>query len=399
MISKLSIRDLEDVTYRGRVVFVRVDFNVPIKDGVITDDTRVRAALPTINYLRESGARLVLASHLGRPKGKVVPELSLKPVAEHLSELLGIEVKFASDCVGEEVDRMKEELRDGDILVLENLRFHAEEKKNDPEFARALANGVDIYVNDAFGTAHRAHASTYGMAIHFDIRLAGLLMAKEIEALSKVRENPDKPFIVVLGGAKVADKIEIIQNLMPKADKFLIGGGMAYTFLKALGHEIGNSLLDEGHLNLVKGFMDEAPDKFLLPIDHIVTDKLEGGEVKEISEQDIPDGWMGVDIGPKTIELYRKALPEKGTIFWNGPMGVFEIEQFSRGTVEMAKAIAQATQKGAYSVTGGGDTVSAIHKAGLKNSDFSHVSTGGGATLEFLAGKELPAISVLSDKN
>ncbi len=399
MISKLAVNDLEDHAYTGRVVFVRVDFNVPIKNGKITDDTRIKAALPTINYLRERGARLVLASHLGRPKGKVVPELSLKPVAEHLSAVLGVDVKFADDCVGEKVDRMKSELKDGEILVLENLRFHAEEKKNDPEFAKALSNGVDIYVNDAFGTAHRAHASTYGMAVHFDIRLAGLLMARELEVLSKVRENPASPFVIVLGGAKVADKIGIIQNLLPRADKFLIGGGMAYTFLKALGHKIGKSLLDEEHLELVKKFMSRDSEKFLLPVDHIVTDNIENGEIREISERDIPDGWIGVDIGPKTIELYKNALPNTGTIFWNGPMGIFERDEFARGTVEIAKSIADSTAKGAFSVTGGGDTVSAIHKAGLESGLFSHVSTGGGATLEFLAGKELPAVSVLSDKN
>ncbi len=399
MIRKLAINDLEDSAYAGRVVFVRVDFNVPIKDGEIKDDTRIRAALPTINYLRERNARLVLASHLGRPKGKVVPELSLKPVAEHLGKLLGIEVRFAPDCVGEEVDRMKSELKDGEILLLENLRFHAEEKKNDPEFAKALANNINIYVNDAFGTAHRAHASTYGMAQYFDLRLAGLLMAKEISVLSKVRENPEKPFIVILGGAKVADKIGIIQNLLPKADKFIIGGGMAYTFLKAKGIAIGNSLLDEEHVELVRGFLQEEPDKFLLPVDHVVAERIEADAETKIVGPDIPNGWIGVDIGPETIKLYREAIPSEGTIFWNGPMGVFEIEAFAKGTVEIARAVADATAKGAYSVTGGGDTVSAIHKAGLKDSDFSHVSTGGGATLEFLAGKELPAIEVLNDKN
>ncbi len=399
MIKKLAINDIEDHAYAGRTIFIRVDFNVPLKDGVIKDDTRIRAALPTINYLRERGGKLVLASHLGRPKGKVVPELSLKPVAEHLSNLIGAEVKFAPDCVGEEVEKLKSELKDGEILLLENLRFHAEEKKNDPDFARALAEGIDIYVNDAFGTAHRAHASTYGIAQFIDLRLAGLLMARELEALSRVRENPERPFVVVLGGAKVADKIGIISNLLPRADKFIIGGGMAYTFLKAKGVAIGNSLLDEEHLELVKGFLNSHGDKFLLPVDHLVAKSIEEGAETKIVGQDIPNGWIGVDIGPETIKNYAQAIPESGTVFWNGPMGVFEIDSFAKGTIELAKAIASATSSGLYSVTGGGDTVSAIHKAGLKDSDFSHVSTGGGATLEFLAGKELPAVEVLNDKN
>jgi len=397
-INKLTVKDLDDAAYQGKLIFVRVDFNVPIKDGEIKDDTRIKAALPTIKYLMERGAKLILASHLGRPKGKVKPELSLKPVALRLSQLLGKQVAFVDDCVGPQVDDAKSKLKNGDVLLLENLRFHKEERKNDPDFAAELAKGVSIYVNDAFGTAHRAHASTYGIAQFVDLRLAGLLIAKELEALSKVRENPEKPFVVVLGGAKVADKLGVIQNLMDKADKFLIGGGMAYTFLKAKGVSIGNSLLDEEHLEMVKSFMEKSPEKFVLPIDHLVADKIDETASAEVVDGEIPEGLMGVDIGPKTIKRFCSEIPSGGTVFWNGPMGVFEIDKFAQGTIKIAKAIADATKTGCTTVTGGGDTVSAIHKAGLKDSDFSHVSTGGGATLEFLAGEELPGIEILSDK-
>ena len=397
-INKLTVKDLDDAAYQGKLIFVRVDFNVPIKDGEIKDDTRIKAALPTIKYLMERGAKLILASHLGRPKGEVKPELSLKPVALRLSQLLGKQVAFVDDCVGPQVDDAKSKLKNGDVLLLENLRFHKEERKNDPDFAAELAKGVSIYVNDAFGTAHRAHASIYGISQFVDLRLAGLLIAKELEALSKVRENPEKPFVVVLGGAKVADKLGVIQNLMDKADKFLIGGGMAYTFLKAKGVSIGNSLLDEEHLEMVKSFMEKSPEKFVLPIDHLVADKIDETASAEVVDGEIPEGLMGVDIGPKTIERFCSELPSGGTVFWNGPMGVFEIDKFAQGTIKIAKAIADATKTGCTTVTGGGDTVSAIHKSGLKDSDFSHVSTGGGATLEFLAGKELPGIEILSDK-
>ncbi len=395
---KLSIKDLPDSTYKGKRVFVRVDFNVPIKGGVIQDDTRIRAAMPTIEYLVGRGARLILASHLGRPKGKKIPELSLEPVAHHLSKLLGKEVKFSPDCTNA-APEIVSRLQDGEIVLLENLRFNPGEEANDRSFAETLASLADIYVNDAFGTAHRAHASTYGMAEFFDLRLAGLLMAREIEFLTKVRDNPDKPFVVILGGAKVKDKIGVISNLVTKADVFLIGGGMSYTFLKAAGREIGNSLFDEKHFEQVKDLLSSYGEKIKLPVDHIAVKEVVKGAQKKYFEGDIEKGWIGVDIGEKTVELYRSFLKGEGMIFWNGPLGVFEIEDFAHGTMEIAKAVKEACDKGARVVIGGGDTVSAIHRAGIKDEELTHVSTGGGATLEFLAGIELPGIKVLTDKN
>ena len=395
---KLSIKDVPDSTFEGKRVFVRVDFNVPIKGGVIQDDTRIRAALPTIEYLRGRGARLILASHLGRPKGNRIPELSLEPVATHLSKLIKQEVKFAPDCTNA-APEIVSRLQNGEVVLLENLRFNPGEEANDESFARTLASLADVYVNDAFGTAHRAHASTYGMAQFFDLRLAGLLMAKEIEFLTKVRDNPDKPFVVILGGAKVKDKIGVISNLVDKADTFLIGGGMSYTFLKAAGKEIGNSLFDEKHFEKVKELLGKYSEKIKLPVDHFAVKEITAGAEKKYFEGGIERGWIGVDIGPKTIEAYKNAIKPEGMIFWNGPMGVFEIDDFAAGTVEIAKAVRDACKGGAKVIIGGGDTVSAIHKAGIKDEELTHVSTGGGATLEFLAGVELPGIKVLSDKN
>ena len=393
---KLTILDLEDSFFKGKRVFVRVDFNVPIKDGKIQDDTRIRKALPTITYLLDREARVILASHLGRPKGERKPELSLRPVAEHLSKILKKEVKFVDDCVGNKVQNAVRALKNGEVILLENLRFYTEETKNDENFSRQLAALCDVYVNDAFGTAHRKHASTYGMAQFVEKRVAGILIKRELEALTKVRENPEKPFVVVLGGAKVKDKIEIIENLLPKADRFLIGGGMAYTFLKARGSSIGNSILDEESLNKVSEFLKS--EKILLPIDHVAVSEIsENAEIK-IIKGDIEEGLIGVDIGPETLKLYTENIPDRGTLFWNGPMGVFEIDKFSKGSIGIAQAIKEATSKGLYTVIGGGDTVSAIHKAGLEDEDFSHVSTGGGATLEFLAGINLPGIEMLEDK-
>ncbi|RKY98661.1 MAG: phosphoglycerate kinase [Candidatus Hydrothermota bacterium] len=393
---KLTILDLEDSFFKGKRVFVRVDFNVPIKDGKIQDDTRIRKALPTITYLLDREARVILASHLGRPKGERKPELSLRPVAEHLSKILKKEVKFVDDCVGNKVQNAVRALKNGEVILLENLRFYTEETKNDENFSRQLAALCDVYVNDAFGTAHRKHASTYGMAQFVEKRVAGILIKRELEALTKVRENPEKPFVVVLGGAKVKDKIEIIENLLPKADRFLIGGGMAYTFLKARGSSIGNSILDEESLNKVSEFLKS--EKILLPIDHVAVSEIsENAEIK-IIKGDIEEGLIGVDIGPETLKLYTENIPDHGTLFWNGPMGVFEIDKFSKGSIGIAQAIKEATSKGLYTVIGGGDTVSAIHKAGLEDEDFSHVSTGGGATLEFLAGINLPGIEMLEDK-
>ena len=393
---KLTILDLEDSFFKGKRVFVRVDFNVPIKDGKIQDDTRIRKALPTITYLLDREARVILASHLGRPKGERKPELSLRPVAEHLSKILKKEVKFVDDCVGNKVQNAVRALKNGEVILLENLRFYTEETKNDENFSRQLAALCDVYVNDAFGTAHRKHASTYGMAQFVEKRVAGILIKRELEALTKVRENPEKPFVVVLGGAKVKDKIEIIENLLPKANRFLIGGGMAYTFLKARGSSIGNSILDEESLNKVSEFLKS--EKILLPIDHVAVSEIsENAEIK-IIKGDIEEGLIGVDIGPETLKLYAENIPDHGTLFWNGPMGVFEIDKFSKGSIGIAQAIKEATSKGLYTVIGGGDTVSAIHKAGLEDEDFSHVSTGGGATLEFLAGINLPGIEMLEDK-
>jgi len=393
---KLTILDLEDSFFRGKRVFVRVDFNVPIKEGKIQDDTRIRKVLPTITYLLDREARVILASHLGRPRGERKPELSLRPVAEHLSKILKKEVKFIDDCVGNKVENAVKALKDGEVILLENLRFHTEETENDENFSRQLAALCDVYVNDAFGTAHRKHASTYGMAQFVEKRVAGILIKRELEALTKVRENPEKPFIVILGGAKVKDKIGVIENLLPKADRFLIGGGMAYTFLKARGLSIGNSILDEESLNKVSEFLKSK--KIMLPIDHVVVSEISENTEIKIIRGDIEEGLIGVDIGPETLKLYTENIPDHGTLFWNGPMGVFEIDKFSKGSIGIAQAIKEATSKGLYTVIGGGDTVSAIHKAGLEDEDFSHVSTGGGATLEFLAGINLPGIEILEDK-
>ncbi len=395
---KLSIKDVPDSTFAGKRVFVRVDFNVPIKGGEIQDDTRIRAALPTVEYLLGRGARLILASHLGRPKGQRIPELSLEPVADYLSRLLKKEIKFSPDCLNA-APEIVSRLQDGEIVLLENLRFNPGEEANDPSFARALASLADVYVNDAFGTAHRAHASTYGMAQYFDLRLAGLLMAREIEFLTKVRENPDKPFVVILGGAKVKDKIGVISNLVDKADMFLIGGGMSYTFLKASGKKIGNSLFDEKHYEKVRDLLRKHGESIKLPVDHVAVKEIIAGAEKRIFKGEIENGWIGVDIGPETVELYKSLLQGKGMIFWNGPMGVFEIDDFAVGTVKIAETVRSVCKEGTKVVIGGGDTVSAIHKAGIKDDELTHVSTGGGATLEFLAGIDLPGIRVLSNKN
>lgn len=397
MIRKKTIEDVEKDFFAGRKVFVRVDFNVPIKNGLIQDDARIVAALPTINYLMERDAKIILASHLGRPKGERLPEFSLQPVAERLSQLLNKKVYFAPDCVGESVKELINSLKERDILLLENLRFHNGEEKNDPEFSKELASLADIYVNDAFGAAHRRHASCHQMALNFEVKLAGLLMKKELEFLTKVRDNPERPSLVILGGAKVKDKIGVIENLMEKVDQFLIGGGMAYTFLKAKGLSIGSSLFDEGNFNKVKTLIEKNPEKFILPEDHLVVKEVKEGATSRTVKGGIEDGWIGVDIGPQTIKKFKSSLKGKGTLFWNGPLGVFEIDNFSKGTVEMALAIKEETKRGVLTVTGGGDTLSAMKKVGLTESDISHASTGGGATLEFLAGLELPGVQVLTD--
>jgi phosphoglycerate kinase len=387
---KLSVRDLD---LKNKTVFIRVDFNVPLGPGgkQITSDKRIRASLPTIRYALEQGAGLILASHLGRPKGKPNPEMSLKPVAQRLAELLGKEVKMAPDCVGPEVEKMRP--KPGEVLLLENLRYHAEEEKNDPGFSKQLAALCDVYVNDAFGSAHRAHASTVGMIRFVPQAAAGLLMDKELEYLNKATRNPEQPCIAILGGAKVSDKIEVIENLMKIVDQILIGGAMAYTFLKALGKPVGKSLVEEDKVDLAKGLLARAGGKLVLPTDHVVASELKAGaENRVVSE--IPDGTMAVDIGPVTAEAYAAAIAKAKTIIWNGPMGVFEMPPFDRGTVAVAKAVAAS---GAVSVVGGGDSEKAVKSAGVADK-ISHISTGGGASLEFLAGIELPGVAALTEK-
>ena len=385
--SALSIRDVD---LRGKRVFMRVDFNVPLAGGgkEITSDKRIRASLPSIQYALDHGAALILASHLGRPKGKPNPEMSLKPVAERLSQLLGKPVAMAPDCVGPSVEALLP--KPGEVLLLENLRFHPEEEKNDPEFSKQLAQLCDVYVNDAFGSAHRAHASTVGMVAYVKEAAAGLLMDKELEYLGKAVKNPARPCAALLGGAKVSDKIEVIQNLMRVVDRLMIGGAMAYTFLRARGESIGKSLVEEDKIGLAGELMKEAGEKLMLPLDHVVAAELKAGVPTQIAAR-VPGGMMGLDIGPKTVEAYSKIINGAKTIIWNGPMGVFETPPFDRGTVALAKAVASS---GAISVVGGGDSEKAIKSAGVADK-ISHISTGGGASLEFLAGIELPGVKAL----
>jgi len=386
--SKLSIRDLP---LHGNRVFMRVDFNVPLEGGRVMDDTRIRETLPTIEYALRHGARLILASHLGRPKGKPNPEMSLKPVAARLSELLGKPVKMAPDCIGAEVAAMKP--APGEVLLLENLRYHAEEEKDAPEFSKQLASFADVYVNDAFGSAHRAHASTVGMIQFMPKAAAGLLMDKELEWLGKATTNPDRPCIAILGGAKVSDKIEVIQNLLKFADKLLIGGAMAYTFMRAQGKTTGKSLVEEDKIDLAKELLASSGAKLLLPVDHIVVAELKEGAPFDVVT-DIPADKMGVDIGPQTVAAFETEIAKSKTIIWNGPMGVFEKPPFDKGTVALAKAVAAS---GAVSVVGGGDSEKAIKSAGVSDK-ITHISTGGGASLEFLSGIELPGVAALTDK-
>ena len=393
---KLSVRDLD---LKGKRVFMRVDFNVPLNDAsVITDDTRIRASLPTIQHIMDHGGRLILASHLGRPKGKVNPKMSLKPAATRLSELLGKPVAFATDCVGPEAEKPAAALQNGDVLLLENVRFHPEEEKNDPEFAKKLAALAEVYVDDAFGSAHRAHASTEGITHFLSPCAAGFLMDKELEYLSKAVEKPERPYVAIVGGAKVSDKIELLQNLMKFADSVLIGGAMAYTFLKAQGIDVGNSRVEEDKLDLARDllqFAERRSIEFHLPKDHIVAEKLDASAAPELVKTlQIPAGRMGLDIGPETRAAYAAEIARAKTIVWNGPMGVFEIDQFAEGTLAVAKAVAEST---AVSIVGGGDSVAAVKKAKLE-SKISHISTGGGASLEFLSGLKLPGVEALTDR-
>jgi phosphoglycerate kinase len=393
-------KTVQDLQLQGRRVLIRVDFNVPIKEGKIGDDTRIRSSLPTIQYALEHGARtVILCSHLGRPKGKPDPQYSLKPVAEHLSSLLKRPVVFAEDCIGEPAKQAIERAGPGGVILLENLRFHPEEEKNDPAFSAELAALADVYVNDAFGSAHRAHASTVGVVSHVKEAAAGLLMAAELEHLGRVLEHPDHPFVAILGGAKVSDKLEVIQNLVPRVDALLIGGAMAYTFLKARNVPVGKSLVEADLLDAARDVEARAKARGLrleLPVDHVVAPKLEAGapaETLDVGDPAIGDR-MGLDIGPKTTATYRSVITGAKTVIWNGPMGVFEIDAFAKGTMEVAKAVAEV--KGT-TVIGGGDSIAAVAKAGVTDR-ITHISTGGGASLEFLGGRELPGVAALPDR-
>jgi phosphoglycerate kinase len=397
--NKLTINDLD---LRGKRVFIRVDFNVPLKDGAVTDDTRIRETLPTLRLAIEKGGRLVLASHLGRPKGGPDPKFSVRPAAKKLEELLGKPVAFALDCVGPGAEGQSKALRDGEVLVLENVRFHAEEEKNDETFSKQLAALCDgLFVCDAFGSAHRAHASVVGITRFVKQSAAGLLMEKELAYLGKAVSNPARPFVAILGGAKVSDKIEVVENLMKIADAMLIGGGMAYTFLKADGQPIGKSLVEDDKLELARRLRDEARQRrfaLLLPVDHVVGAEFKADTATQtVSVSATPNDWMGLDIGPKTIDTYRQKIAGAKTIVWNGPMGVFEMPAFAKGTLEVAKAVAAATTAGATSIVGGGDSVAAVHQSGVADK-ISHISTGGGAALEFLGGRKLPGVEALTNK-
>ena len=401
---KLSIRDLD---LHGKHVLIRVDFNVPIKDSVVEDDTRIRAAIPTINYATAQGGRVILASHLGRPKGQRVDKYSLRPVATHLSQLLGKPVEFAEDCIGEAAQAAVKLIHDGGVILLENLRFHHEEEENDEDFARQLASLCDVYVNDAFGAAHRAHASTAGITKFVKQSAAGLLMEKELDYLGHVIQNPAHPFVAILGGAKVSDKIPVINALIDrKVDRLLIGGAMAYTFLKAEGFTVGKSLFENDQLptaSQIRRRCEQANVELLLPTDHQVVDSYEPVKGSQIVAKTIPieftnAGHAGMDIGVETVAHFANALKDAKTIIWNGPMGVFEEPPFDQGTIGIAHAVADAADGGATVIVGGGDSVAAVTKAGVADR-ITHISTGGGATLEFLAGKELPGVVALTDKN
>jgi phosphoglycerate kinase len=397
--NKLTI---EDIDLKGKRVLMRVDFNVPLEGGRVANDTRIRAALPTINYIINAGGKLILMSHLGRPKGKRLPEMSLKPCVTVLNSLLGKNVRFADDCIGEAAEKAVASLGEGDILLLENLRFHQEETDNDPEFAAKLAKLGDVYVNDAFGTAHRAHASTEGITHYLDQCAAGFLMMKELTYLGGVMADPQKPFVAILGGAKISGKIDILSNLLPRVDKIIIGGGMTYTFFKAQGKQIGKSLLEEDKISLARELLGQGAGKIILPVDCMVTDVFDFdarkvGALAAVAADAIPADKFSLDIGPQTIAKFQSILHNAKTVVWNGPMGVFEIEATAKGTYAVAKALADATANGATTVIGGGDSAAAIDKAGLADS-VSHVSTGGGASLEFMEGKVLPGVAALTDK-
>lgn len=390
----MDLPRIETLDVKDKRVFLRVDFNVPLENGAVTDDTRIRKTLPTIEILLNRGAKLIIGSHLGRPKGEVNPKYSLKPVKDRFQEILNREVQFSEQLTGAEPEKMSNELKEGEVLLLENLRFHPGEEKNDPEFAKSLSQLADIYINDAFGTAHRAHASTEGVTKHLP-SYAGTLMYREIEVLSDILSKPDKPFVAIIGGAKVSSKIQILSHLMSKVDSMLIGGGMAYTFLKSRAVPIGSSLLEKEFEIQAYQIMDKAGYSnidFQLPIDHIIADSFsEKAKSKSVDKMGILDGWMGMDIGPKTIASFEKVIKNAGTVFWNGPMGVFEMDKFSAGTIQIAKILAKCDAK---TVVGGGDSIAAINKAGVEDK-ITHISTGGGASLEFMEGKTLPGVAAL----
>lgn len=394
----MNKKTIDQIDVRGKRVLMRVDFNVPLDEsGQVTDDTRIVAALPSIKKIVADGGKLILMSHLGRPKGKPVDSMRLGPAAKRLSDLLAMPVQMAPDCVGTEVEKLVAAMKPGGVALLENLRFYKEEEANDPAFAEKLAQLGDVYVNDAFGTAHRAHASTEGVTRHIDTCVAGYLMEKEIEYLSKTLEAPKKPFVAILGGAKISGKIDVIENLLPKVDSLLIGGAMSYTLLLAKGVQVGKSLVEPDKLDVAKAVLEKAKKagvNFLLPVDHVVAEKVEAGAAsKVVSEDGIPADWCGVDIGPKTIAAYSQLIAAAQTVIWNGPMGVFEIPEFSKGTFAVAKALADSA---ATTVIGGGDSVSAVNKAGVADK-ITHISTGGGASLELMEGKALPGLVALTD--
>jgi len=399
-VPKKTIANLSASDLSGKKVLMRADFNVPIDNGSITDDTRIRAALPTIQDLTGKGAKVILTSHFGRPKGKVNESMRLTPVAQRLSELLGKEVKKTNDCIGDEVAAAVASMNDGDVVLLENVRFHAGEEANDPEFVKQLASIADLYVNDAFGTAHRAHASTEGVTQYLKPSVAGFLIEKELQYLQAAIESPQRPLAAIIGGSKVSSKIGVIETLLEKCDKLLIGGGMIFTFYKARGMNVGKSLVEEDKLELAKALEAKAKERgvaLLLPTDVVVADNFAAdAKSQTVSVEEIPDGWMGLDIGPDSVETFKAALADCKTVIWNGPMGVFEFENFAKGTEAIARSLAELTKTGASTIIGGGDSVAAVEKVGVAD-QMSHISTGGGASLELLEGKELPGIAALDE--